>query len=70
MKHEDKNNPPETPAEENLQSQLKKLGTDATPPESLKKEVFSTLDFMAFFGEVADLFTAKFTETEMTILDN
>lgn len=31
-------------------------------PESLKKEVFRTLDFIGMLGEISELFTAKFGE--------
>ncbi|MEM9820119.1 MAG: hypothetical protein AAF985_03575 [Bacteroidota bacterium] len=38
-------------------------------PKELKKEVFNTLDTIQLFADIADLFTIKFTRTELDFLD-
>lgn len=38
-------------------------------PEAIKKEVFQTLDTLNLMGDVLDLFTTKFTQTESEFLD-
>lgn len=44
------------------------LPTEDAPP-AVKEEVFNTLDSLHLLGDVMDLFTAKFTQTETEFLD-
>lgn len=55
-------------ATENLEEQFQQLGKDTKAPEDLKKEVFSTLDTLNLFADIADLFTVKFSMTEIEAL--
>ena len=70
MKH-DKQHGSESKSD--LQKQLEKLFQEAEPdgalPESLKKEVFDTLDTIQLVADVADLFTVKFTKSESQLLE-
>ena len=68
MKNEN-NKQKKTEIQENLEEQFQKLGSEEKAPEGLKKEVFNTLDTLQLLGDFADLFTAKFTETEATVID-
>ncbi len=38
-------------------------------PADLKQEVFSTLNSLIMVGDLVDLFTVKFAQTELTFLD-
>ncbi|GJM35374.1 MAG: hypothetical protein DHS20C18_43750 [Saprospiraceae bacterium] len=53
----------------NLEEQFKQLIPDENAPEELKKEVFNTIDTLNLLGDIADLFTSKFTQTKATFLD-
>ena len=53
----------------NLEEQFQKLGADTEAPKDLKKEVFNTLDTLQLMGDIADLFTAKFTQSEAELMD-
>lgn len=44
------------------------IDNDEAPAE-LKKEVFNTLNSMILVGDILDLFTIKFAQTELTFLD-
>ncbi|MEM1217252.1 MAG: hypothetical protein AAGJ82_16265 [Bacteroidota bacterium] len=55
--------------EELLAARFRALLPDEAAPDELQKEVFRTLDFLEMFGEIADLYTTKFGEAEMTFLD-
>lgn len=68
MKNEH-NKKEKTDIQEHLEAQFQKLGSDEKSPEDLKKEVFNTLDTLQLLGDFADLFTAKFTETEVKFVD-
>ena len=48
-------------------SQLKE--TDGEAPKELKEEVFSTLNSLIMVGDLVDLFTVKFAQTELSFLD-
>lgn len=61
---EDKQNP-----EELLAAKFRELMPDKDAPEELKAEVFRTLDFLDMFGEIADLYTAKFGAAEFGLLE-
>lgn len=55
--------------DELLAEKFRQLLPDQEAPEQLKTEVFRTLDFLEMFGEIADLYTAKFSAAEMGLLD-
>ena len=59
-KNPEKDKPPKK-----LTEKIQQLGQTEVLPEELKKEVFSTLDTLNLFADIADLFTAKFTMTEL-----
>ena len=42
---------------------------DMPAPDSLKKEVFATLDTIQLVADVTDLFTVKFTKAESQLID-
>ena len=70
MRHKDnKDREDENPIRKNLEEQFGQLGSNVTPPEDLEKEVFDTIDTLALFGDVLDLFTAKFTQSEAHLID-
>ena len=54
---------------ENLEEKFKQLLPDDDAPEELKEEIFNTIDTLHFLGDLADLFTAKFSQTETQFLD-
>lgn len=58
----------ENPIQKHLEEQFKQLLPDETAPEDLKKEVFQTLDTLSLMGDIADLFTAKFGQTEAVFM--
>lgn len=58
------NSKKETP-QKKLTEKLQQMGKKTAVPEDLKEEVFSTLDTLNLFADIADLFTAKFTMTEL-----
>lgn len=62
MKHDDNT------IKMNLEDIFKQLIPDENAPEELKKEVFQTLDTLNLIGDLADLFTAKFSKTEAVLL--
>lgn len=53
----------------NLEEQFRKLLSKDDAPEEIKEEVFNTIDTLTFLGDIADLFTAKFGQTESELLD-
>lgn len=53
----------------NLEEQFRKLLYKDDAPEEIKEEVFNTIDTLTFLGDIADLFTAKFGQTESELLD-
>jgi len=52
-----------------LAEKFRALLPEEDAPEALKAEVFRTLDFLDMFGEIADLYTAKFGAAEFGLLD-
>ncbi|MFT4759872.1 MAG: hypothetical protein ACI9XO_003649 [Paraglaciecola sp.] len=52
--------------QKHLEEKFKAMLPKEDAPEELKKEVFQTLDTLNLIGDVADLFTTKFTRTEVT----
>lgn len=66
MKHGDEKEPP---LQQHLKEQFQRMQPDGHAPESLKKEVFSTLDAIQLMSDVTELFTVKFTQTEASLLD-
>lgn len=53
----------------NLEEKFRQLLSDDVPPEEMKEEVFDTLDTLTLIGDIVDLFTAKFGQTENELLD-
>jgi len=47
-----------------LEEKFKALLPKEDAPEELKEEVFQTLDTLNLVGDVVDLFTGKFVQTE------
>lgn len=58
-------NPKKDSSQKKLTEKFQQMGKETPIPEDLKKEVFSTLDTLNLFADIADLFTAKFTMTEL-----
>jgi len=58
-------NPKKDKPPKKLVEKFQQLGTKEALPVELKKEVFGTLDTLNLFADIADLFTAKFTMTEL-----
>ncbi|MCB0554356.1 MAG: hypothetical protein KDD02_12465 [Phaeodactylibacter sp.] len=52
-----------------LGEKLLALPRETAPPQELQEAVFSTLDALDFFSEVADLFTGKFALANLSILE-
>ncbi len=52
-----------------LVEKFQQLVLDQPAPAILKEEVFRTLDFLEMFGEVVELYTSKFGEAELNLLD-
>lgn len=52
-----------------LEEKFREMLPKEDAPEDLKKEVFQTLDTLNLIGDIADLFTAKFTKTEAAFFD-
>jgi hypothetical protein len=55
--------------QKHLEEKFKALIPKEDAPEELKKEVFKTLDTLNLIGDIADLFTDKFTKTEAAFFD-
>ena len=53
----------------NLEKQFRKLLPPDAAPEELKKVIFKTLETIDLIGDIADLFTVKFTSAEADFLD-
>lgn len=51
-----------------LGEQLNQLSEGARAPDELKDEVFNTLDTLVLLGDVVDLFTLKFSHSEVILL--
>lgn len=67
----EKNNPKEEKLlKKVLEERLQQVSPEnGEAPAELKEEVFSTLDMISFLADLADFFTLKFTETEISILE-
>lgn len=52
-----------------LEEKFQLFENNEKAPEGLKKEVFSSLDMIDFAAEFAGLFTVKFAQTGMNIID-
>ena len=52
-----------------LETRFKELDATEKAPEALKKEVFSTLETMQLIADFTDLFTVKFSRTQLDFLD-
>jgi len=55
--------------EEALSKRFEAMQVNEEAPKELKKEVFSTLDTIQLFADIADLFTLKFSRTELDFID-
>lgn len=51
-----------------LEEKFKALLPEDDAPAELKKEVFQTLDTLNLVGDIVDLFTDKFIQTEASFL--
>lgn len=58
-------NPKNDKPPKKITDKFQQFGEKEILPESLKKEVFNTLDALNLFADIADLFTTKFTLTEL-----
>lgn len=58
-----------TATELHIEQLFKNMLPREDAPEAVKKEVFQTLDTLNLVGDVFDLFTAKFTQSESEFLD-
>ncbi len=56
--------------EEFLRKHFQDMGKESPLPEELKKEVFDTLDALSFLSDLIDLFTIKFSQSELELLDH
>jgi len=54
---------------QNLEEQFKSLLPTEDAPLELKEEVFNTLDTLSLVGDIVDLFTTKFSESEVAFLE-
>ena len=63
MEHE------ENPIESHLNELFKKFIPEEDAPDSMKKEIFQSLDTINQIGDIADLFTGRLVKTEMDFLD-
>ncbi len=52
-----------------LETRFQEFKRDDEAPEDLKQEVFGTLATMQLVADIADLFTVKFSKTELDFLD-
>lgn len=69
MKHEEDQDLTQKEVEENLRKQFKNMVSKDKAPKGLKEDVFHTLDSLNLFADFIDLFTVKFSETELIFLD-
>lgn len=53
---------------QNLEAQFKSLLPNDNAPQELKEEVFNTIDTLSLIGDIVDLFTTKFSDTETAFL--
>ena len=53
----------------NLESRFSEFKPKEEAPKALKKEVFNTLETLQLLADFADLFTIKFSKTELDLLD-
>lgn len=52
----------------NLEDKFKQLLPQEDAPQELKKEVFGTIETLTLIGDIADLFTAKFSIAQSQFL--
>lgn len=64
------NSPDSNKVEKFLEDQLKNWSEGTQAPSELKDEVFNTLDTLSLLGDVADLFTMKFSQSEAILWKN
>jgi len=48
-----------------LEEKFSQFLTEDEPPQELKKEVFNSLNSLIMLGDLADLFTVKFAQTNI-----
>lgn len=53
-----------------MEEKFKDLNDRKEPPKEVKDEVFKTLDSMQLMADILDLFTFKFIETEVSMIEN
>lgn len=61
--------PNNTEIEKHLEKQFQEYLPKEDVPANLKEEVFQSLDRIRFAAEIMDLFTGKFTSSEMELLN-
>ena len=64
-----KSNPNPKKLSEHLEAQFNQMAKGTAAPSELQTEVFNTLDTIGLIGDVADLFTVKFTFSEAAVID-
>lgn len=52
-----------------MKDQFKKLPKTEAVPDGLKEEVFNSIDSIKLFASILDLFTAKYSLSEMMMID-
>jgi len=52
-----------------MENNFKNLGQGVNAPEDLKTEVFKSLETFQLFADVLDLFTTKYTLTELELIE-
>jgi len=52
-----------------MENNFKNLGQGVNAPEDLKKEVFKSLETFRLVADILDLFTTKYTLTELELIE-
>ncbi|MCF8247239.1 MAG: hypothetical protein K9J37_14790 [Saprospiraceae bacterium] len=68
-KEDDKYNQQGQELRSHLKGAFQKMQPKEAAPETLKKQVFGTLDTIQLVADMADLFTVKFTQTESQLVE-
>ncbi|MEA1876757.1 MAG: hypothetical protein U9N86_07820 [Bacteroidota bacterium] len=53
----------------NLEDSFNQIGGKIETPDDLADEVFQTIDYFSLVGDVMDLFTVKFFESESQLIE-
>lgn len=65
----DKKAKKDSPLQAHLKNVFQMEDTSVDLPADMKKQVFDSLDWLNLIGDVADLFTVKFTKSEAILFD-